>query len=146
MVCSCCAYDCIAMDIKSEAKITRDLVIKFYRFPQMAFILGPRFRSSLSSNRIQRWLLKPGTGRNPRGTFRVLLKPGTAGRNSELHDAYAHVACLPHRISVHKQLPGCSNYAVVNTYLPATSNFYTVVSQRSLKTVDQQLYVASMIL
>ena len=30
------------------------------------------------------WLLKPGTGRNPRGTFRVLLKPGTAGRNSEL--------------------------------------------------------------
>ena len=36
MVCSCCAYDCIAMDIKSGAKIMRDLVIKFYRFPQMA--------------------------------------------------------------------------------------------------------------
>ena len=39
MVCSCCAYDCIAMDIKSGAKIMRDLVIKFYRFPQMVFIL-----------------------------------------------------------------------------------------------------------
>ena len=31
-----------------------------------------------------RWLLKSGTGRNTGGTFRVLLKPGTAGRNSEL--------------------------------------------------------------
>ena len=41
------------------------------------------------------WLLKPGTGRNTGGTFRVLLKPGTAGWNSELDCMLKLKATIP---------------------------------------------------
>ena len=63
MVCSCCAYDFIAIYIKSKAKSMQDLEIKFYQLLQDVLLLADQYY--VSSNHVKPSYMVLVGSRNP---------------------------------------------------------------------------------